>query len=235
MAAPERGAAGGAQHVRVGQRVAQQALERDAGDGEAESHDQGREHARQTQLHDDGLRRLRPGLGHRPAQQVPGQDGQRCRRARRTRCRGRCRPRPRRTSTTRPDQAQHQRATAQRLERAVPWRRARPRASSGVVMAQPAAQRAGSAGKPGQLELGMDGPCQRGQTLRQARAGPRHGHVVDRPDGPVDDRRHVTPAGPRRHVRRADAVVRVAHDDDLRVGHDELAPGGSRRRPGRSS
>ena len=64
----ERGAAGGAQHVGIGQRVAQQALEGDAGDRQAEADDQRRQHPRQPQREHDGLGRVGPGLlhGHSP-------------------------------------------------------------------------------------------------------------------------------------------------------------------------
>ena len=116
---PERRATGRAQHVGVGQRVAQQALEGDAGHGQAEAHDQGREHARQAQLHDDGLRRLRPGLGHGPAQQVAGQDGDGVSGRDGDGAQGDARH-DRDHQHDQADQAQHHRATAQLLEAAGP-------------------------------------------------------------------------------------------------------------------
>ena len=58
---PERRPGRGAEHVRVRERVAQQALERAAGDGQPGADDHRRQDARQPQVHDDRLGGRRPG------------------------------------------------------------------------------------------------------------------------------------------------------------------------------
>ena len=89
----ERGAAGRAEDVRVGERVAQQALERRARDREPEAHDERGQHARQPQLHDDRLGRRRPALRDRPAEEPVREDRDRVGRRRPRPCRARCRRR----------------------------------------------------------------------------------------------------------------------------------------------
>ncbi len=183
-------------------------------------------------------RRLRPGLGDRPAQQVPGEDGHGVGGRDRRRCPGRC---PRRSPAPAPRgprwPARPAGAAAPRGCRDGPLTRSLRQLRSGHA-AGTAERRVGR--EAGQLEVGMDGPGQGGETLRQARSRPRDGHVVDRPDGLAGDRRHLVPAGSCRDIGGTHAVLGVAQDDDLGVGLDEALEGhleGGRiaRRDGRAA
>ena len=80
IAAPERGAGRGAQHVRVGERVADDALERRAGDRQARPDEHRGEDPRHAQVPHDRLGRGRPRVPGVDAEQAPEDDADRCRR-----------------------------------------------------------------------------------------------------------------------------------------------------------
>ena len=73
------------QDVRVGQRIAQQPLERRPGDRQPEADDHGLEHPRQAQVEDDRLGGRRPRLGDRQAKEPAAQDPDRVERRHRDR------------------------------------------------------------------------------------------------------------------------------------------------------
>ncbi len=70
----ERRAGRRAEHVRVGQRVAQDPLERGAGDGQPEPDDHRRQDPRQAQVDHDRLGRRRPGRTEVEPEQAVGED-----------------------------------------------------------------------------------------------------------------------------------------------------------------
>jgi len=71
---PERGARRGPEDVRVGERVAQEALVGRAGDGQCGADEHRRQDPRQAQLHHDRLGRIRPGASEVEPEQAVRKD-----------------------------------------------------------------------------------------------------------------------------------------------------------------
>ena len=76
---PERGPGRRAEHVRIRERVPEQALERRAGDRQPAADDHRREDPRQPQVDDDRLRRRRPRSGRYPGRAGAGRGSRACR------------------------------------------------------------------------------------------------------------------------------------------------------------
>ena len=202
MAAPSAAPLAVPRTYGIGQRVAQQALERRAGDGQPGADDGRRQHARQAQLDDDGLGGRRPGRGHRPAQAL-GEDGDRVADGHgdvAERDAGHDGHRERRQGP----ESDRDRPTAQGLEPADAQRRAGLGGGAGAHRSAPSAASA----RPGADHGAGLGRTRSGWMAGASEASPsasrgpgsRHDDVVDRPDGARLDRGHDVPAGSRRDL-----------------------------------
>ena len=220
---PERRAGRGAQHVRIGQRVADQALERGTGDGQGGPDEHRREHPRHPQVPDDRLGRGRPGSPE-VEPEGPPQDHPELSAGP---IRDRAEPDP--DDDAEGESHEHD---ARDDARAAP---------------QPAGE-ADRSGRPGhrasghRIPLGAGGIWMSGQiaVVRCPKPGGQPGtwagdlDVVDGPDHVVLDGGHHVPARSRGDGRRRRRVERVdAEDDHLRIALDELLQRRSRRCWGR--
>ena len=210
----ERGTRRGAQHERVGQRVAQQTLEGGPGEGQPGPDDHRGEHPRQAQLPDDRLGGRRPGRARVDAEGPRQDDAERLGRADADGPQsdpgdeqddeGDDRPDRRRGATTGPATGGHGR-----------WR--------GGRWKRPALPSSGrSYGAEGS---GMSGTDRRGQVAQpdgQARTGSGDLGVLDGHDRALLDGGHDVPPGTRRDLLRGRHVERIdAEDDLLRIRIDE--------------
>ena len=172
------------------------------GERQRHAHGHRRQDARQAQLEDDRLGRLGPGDRRRASRTGGGPGSRSCRRWAPRRCPA---PRPRRAWHASRAEADERRARPGAGGHA-PAVRGGPRSAGAVRRAWCSTRRgerlrrcAGWSAGGAIVGVGMDGQRQRGQALADARPGPGHDRVVDRPDGAVLDGRDLLPAGPLRH------------------------------------
>ena len=182
----ERGAGRRPEHVRIGERVAEQALERRAGDRQADPDDHRGQDARQPQVPDDRLGRRRPGPPEVEPEQPMGEDRERVERRDGDAPERRRRGTSATTRATSPPSREQHRPADGRARSSPTVGRA---ASAPIGVASRVRHRrsrtvraTGGIGGRRDGRIRMDRRGQRAQAVDQPRTGPGDDEVVDRPD-----------------------------------------------------